>query len=377
MENHMAGSLRDQLEANVEAVEEAVQQEVVESGAVSPEATSTPAEAAPIEEKPGRTAGRARDEHGKLLPGKAVRQENSAATPNAVTPIRAPEQASQAVAADTPKPQRPSSWKKEHWEHFDQLAATNPALAAYINQRESEYAKGVSTYRAEAENAKPILEAITPFMPALQANNVKPEQWIQQLGTAHQTLVYGAPQQKAAMFAQMMQQYRIDPSMLFVKGEDGNVYINPQLSQAAPQRQQAPQPDVRSIVQEALSEERARSEVERMRSDTKSYPHFETVRATMVGLLQSGLATDYDEAYHAAIRHPRHSDIFEAQQQQQRQQEAEKAAEEKRKAAEAARRNAVSPRTSTPTAAAAGTNGKKGLRDQLSENLDAALGGRV
>ena len=99
-------------------------------------------------------------------------------------------------AVEVPKSTRPSTWKKDYWEKFDTL---DPDLQGYINQRESEYKTGVSTYRAEAEKAKQLNEAIAPFIPQLQQNNIEPTQWIRNLGNAHQTLALGSPAQKMQM----------------------------------------------------------------------------------------------------------------------------------------------------------------------------------
>lgn len=376
----MAESLRDQLSeafAEVEEQTSGTQAAGTETTAAEPSSASTPEvpEAAVTEQKTGRTAGRARDEHGRLLPGAA--KKDSAEQPEAAAqPQVATAQAAAPALAETKKINRPSSWKKDHWEAFDNLAKTNPALAEYINQRESDYAKGVSTYKTEAENAKQMMEAVAPFMPALQANNLQPAQWIKNLGGAHQALVYGDPQTKLSLFAQMARDYKVDLGQLFVRGQDGNIYYNPQLQQAA---QQQPQPqltqaDIDKRVDQALVTRDALMQVERMKSDEKNYPHFDTVRPKMIGLLQSGLATSYDDAYQQAIRLD--PEIFEAQQEQQRQEKARVDAEAKQRVAEAARRNTVSVKSGTPTAAAAGTNGAKGLRAQLSENFDAATGGR-
>jgi len=37
----------------------------------------------------------------------------------------------------------------------------------------------------------------------LQENNIAPQQWISNLGTAHKTLALGSPQEKLQMFAQL------------------------------------------------------------------------------------------------------------------------------------------------------------------------------
>ena len=77
-------SLRESIEAAVNTVETAqtVPDAPVVETEVTPEVAATPekVEAAPKDEpKGGRTEGRARDEHGRLLPGKAEKAEKAAA----------------------------------------------------------------------------------------------------------------------------------------------------------------------------------------------------------------------------------------------------------------------------------------------------------
>ena len=69
-------------------------------------------------------------------------------------------------------------------------------LQEYIMQREQDYAKGVSTYKSQWDQAAPIYEAMQPFIPILQEHNIQPQQWIQNLGRAHQVLAMGSPEQK-------------------------------------------------------------------------------------------------------------------------------------------------------------------------------------
>lgn len=56
---------------------------------------------------------------------------------------------------------RPSTWKKEYVQIWDKMEAGEQIskedftkFAEYANQRESEYKKGVSTYKAEADRAR-------------------------------------------------------------------------------------------------------------------------------------------------------------------------------------------------------------------------------
>ena len=174
-------SLRDTIAAELEKVEPVSAPPEPSPSPLPPEAV-VPADAE--SPKPGRTAGRPRDEQGRLLPGKVEK-------PPVV----------EVAAVEPPKAiQRPSSWKKEHWESFDKVAKENPALAEYINQREGEYAKGVSTYKQEWEQAKPLLEALAPYQQTMQQHNVNAADMVGKLAAAHHRLALGQPQEKLAMF---------------------------------------------------------------------------------------------------------------------------------------------------------------------------------
>ena len=278
------------------------------------------------------------------------------------------------VNAEVKLPSRPSSWKKDYWQDWDKLATENPKLASYLNEREGQFASGVSTYKQEWEQAKPLIDAIAPFQQILQQNNIDPAQWISNLGNAHHRLAMGSPQDKLAMFQKLAQDYQI-PAQLAVQDREGQWQILGQ--QSMPQQPAFDQGMVERLVEKKLQETSTKQILEAFsREAPTKYQHFETVKATMAGLLQAGLADDLPSAYEAALRHPRHSDLFSYMQQQQSAKE-----EQERKAIQAqkvqrARSNAVSPTSSTPSGVMA-QSGEKGLRDQLTENFRAVVGGRV
>lgn len=373
-------TLRDQISANVEALE--TTQEVT---------PATPAETPPaveaVETPAGRTAGRQRDEQGRLLPGKAVKETSAAGQEKAPPAQTNTAQATQpAPAAETkPKYQRPSTWKKETWGVWDKLNKGEVLTPQEIHlmaeeaiRRDSDFSRGVSTYKQEWETAKPLIDAMAPFMPLLQQHKIEPSQWIGNLGRAHQTLALGSPEQKLAAFIRLAGEYRVPVEQMFARGQDGQWYFNQQTLQQAAQQQPQQQPqDVRQVVQETLAKERADQKVAEMSADTKTYPHFEEVRQTMAGLLQAGLSDGPEDAYKAALQHPKHFHLYEAQQQQQRETEQREKAEAARRATEAARRKAISPRSATPTSVATGAAGTKGLRSTLEEAFDSTVQGRV
>lgn len=387
----MAESLRDQLAQALETHVPNSEEAPATSGTVSDAPVETGATPA-SEPKPGRTAGRARDEHGRLLPGKPVK-EPAAEPGRTATPAQSPEQSATATPAAEPKPfpQRPSSWKKEMWPIWDKLAKGEPltgeearAHAEYIGQREGEFSKGVSTYKAEADKAKAVWEAIAPFQPTLQQYGIDPVNHIKALFNAHQMLALGTPEQRLGMFVKLAQDYKIPLQSMFVQGQDGQIYFNPQLQQQQQAPQQFSSQQIEQLIarqteqrfQQYASEQQVASFLSAKDAQGNSqYPHFEQVRETMAQLLESKLADDLPSAYQAAIRLPQHSEIWDAQQEQQR---ANDEAERKRKAADAAktaRANAVSPASRAPTGPTAGQ--AKGLRAQIEEAADSVLSGRV
>ena len=320
--------------------------------------------AAPVTETPAVetvTDERPRGPDGKFIP--KVEAEPKAETPPPVM---------EAVPQVRPKP--PSSWKKDYHQDWEKI---DPRVAEYINQREGEYAKGVSTYKTEYERLAPIGEAISPFLPALQQHNIDPGTWIRQLGQAHEMLATGAPEQKLGMFLKLARDYGVPVQQLFAQGQDGKVYFNPQV---APYQAPAPQVDVNALVERKFAEVYSQQQIqhfgtERDSAGNPAHPHYETVRETMAQLLEAGLADDLNSAYQAALTHPRHAELAAAERQQR--EAADKAAKAKVAAEQAqrARRSAVSPRTATPAGKTAGDT--KGIRSHIEAAFDQHADGRV
>jgi hypothetical protein len=299
---------------------------------------------------------RARDAQGRFA---ATEQEVQAeAAPAAPTQEAAP-----VVEQEQPqRPPRPSSWKKDYWDHWEKL---DPNLAAYLSQREQEYAKGVSTYKAEYDNAKPLLDAITPFQPLLQQHNINPAQWINNLGTAHQKLVMGTPQEKLQMFAQLAQDYGVnlaDVGMAtqgqFPQGLD---YINPlyqQVNQLSTQLQSI------QTAQQQREEAALQSEIQKYAADTQNYPYFEQAMPKMAQLLEAGLADDLPSAYKQAVKLD--DEIFQSLQEMEKKRQVET----NHQIAQKAKANAVSVKSSTPVAPSG--SGAKDRRSMIAEALSDA-----
>jgi hypothetical protein len=256
---------------------------------------------------------------------------------------------------------RPSSWKKDYEQDWDTLPER---IREYINEREGQYAKGVSTYKSQWDQAQPLYEAIQPFMPELQKYNIQPSQWIANLGNAHRTLALGTPEQKVQMFARLANEYGVplqaitgqgqpDPQFSILAQELNNLKNEWQTTKAQTEMTET------AIMQAQIEEFKAHA------------PHFEAVRETMAKFLQNGMAEDLPGAYEKAIRY--HDDVWrEVQAQQAKEAEAARQAEIQAKKAKA-----VSPRSGSPTGQTNASGGKKSLRDQLSESVAAVMGGQI
>jgi len=365
----MSESLRDQLQANADKILSAKAEEPAEVVSEPVQAQEAP-QAAPEESKPGRTAGRARDDSGRLLPGKAERQ-----APSQVTAKPAPQVAQNAAPAAPEKlrPKYPTTWKKDYAPHWE---SADPAFAEYLLQREAEYAKGVSTYKSQWDQARPLLDAIAPHRQMLEQYKIDPARQIDQYFQIHQRLALGSPQDKLAVVAQMVRDYQIPIQHLLTQSQDGQFYLNPNIQPSAPQIT----PEViKQMVSAEMQQAQLNSQIETFREakgpdGRPIYPYFEEVRGTMAGLLQAGIAQDLPDAYKRALLMPEHVELT-AQELATQQAEQERAEAAQRQAqVQRAKSAAVSVRTQTPSALPAGEK-PKGLRDQIAQQVAARLGG--
>ena len=320
-------TLRDQLESAFDSAE---------AGTLEPVQNAPEIESEPVVET------RPRDEKGRFVEKK---------TDDKAPDIKADVDKAEPVQAEPEKPQlaRPTTWKKDYLPIWDKLATGTPLtpdealkLAEYSNQRENEYKTGVSTYKAEAQNAKALQDAMAPFIPILQQHNIQPTQWIQNLGRAHHTLAMGTPQQKLQMFAQLAQEYGV-PLEAVGMAQQGQ--LDPIVPSLMAQIQEL-SGKVNTVAnwREQQEQQTIQNELARFQ-DTAKYPYFEQVRETMAQLLETGFTQDLDTAYQKAIR--MNDDVFNSWQTEQlRTHEAEKS---KAQAVVKAKAHAVSPKSATPS----------------------------
>jgi hypothetical protein len=284
-----------------------------------------------------------------------------------------PEQEQEPTVDDIPKP---TTWKKDLLPLWDKIAKGETLTKEeskkhleYLNQRENEFKKGVSVYKAEAERAKALEEAISPFIPELQQQGIHPAAWINNLGRAHMILSKAPYEQKVQMFHRLAQDYGVNLNQVNEPVAPTDAYTQ-QLMQQLYQVNQ----EVNTIKGRFEQEEQTRlmSEIERVRSDRERFPHFDMVREEMAQLLELNKAQDLESAYAKAVRL---NDEVWAKEQERLLTDAKKQASKAQQVARA-KATAVSPKSVTPN----GTQAKveaKDRRSLLMAQLADAENGRL
>ena len=277
------------------------------------------------------------------------------------------------------KIKRPTTWKKEYVEVWNKMQEGKPLdkaefakFAEYANQRESEYKKGVSAYKAEADNARELTQAIGQFVPELQKHGIHPVAWINNLGRAHYTLANGTYEQKLNAFNRLAQDYGIQLNQDALQMPE-QAYVDPYQQQLM-QQLQATQQQVAQLSQIREQEENARLnyEINRVSSDKERFPHFDMVREDMAQLLERGLAPNLETAYAKAVR--MNDEAYKLEQDKLLRSASTQASKAQQVAK--AKATAVSPRSVTPSGQVKSTDAKD-RRSLLMANLADAEGGRV
>jgi hypothetical protein len=311
-----------------------------------------------------------RDEKGRFKAQEASADQDSTEEPDMV-----------GQASDVPDEEikRPTTWKKEYVEVWNKMQEGKPLdkaefakFAEYANQRESEYKKGVSAYKAEADNARELTQAIGQFVPELQAQGIHPVAWINNLGRAHVMLTKAPYEQKVQMFHRLAQDYGIQLNQDALQMPE-QTYVDPYQQQLM-QQLQATQQQVQQLSAIREQEEQARltQEINRVSSDRERFPHFDMVREDMAQLLERGLAPNLETAYAKAVR--MNDEAYKLEQEKLLKSASTQASKAQQVAK--AKATAVSPRSVTPSGQVKNTDAKD-RRSLLMANLADAEGGRV
>jgi hypothetical protein len=361
----MSDDRRELLEAALDQAEDGTLETPVEKEIeVNDDPIQTENEETSVEESDNR------DEKGRFKAQETGTDQDSVEEPDMV-----------GEASDVPDEEikRPTTWKKEYVEVWNKMQEGKPLdkaefakFAEYANQRESEYKKGVSAYKAEADNARQLTEAIGQFTPELQKHGIHPVAWINNLGRAHYTLANGTYEQKLNAFNRLAQDYGIQLNQDALQMPE-QAYVDPYQKQLM-QQLQATQQQVQQLSAIREQEENARltQEISRVSSDRERFPHFEMVREDMAQLLERGLAPNLETAYAKAVR--MNDEAYKLEQDKLLKSVGTQASKAQQVAK--AKATAVSPRSVTPSGQVSKTDAKD-RRSLLMANLADAEGGRV
>ena len=363
----MSDDRRELLEAALDQAEEGTLEAPIEKEI---EVNDDPIQAENTSEETSVEESDNRDEKGRFKAQETSTEQDSAEEPDLV-----------AEANDVPDEEikRPTTWKKEYVEVWNKMQEGKPLdkaefakFAEYANQREAEYKKGVSAYKAEADNARQLTEAIGQFAPELQAQNIHPVAWINNLGRAHMILTKAPYQEKVQMFHRLAQDYGIQLNSDSLQMPE-QAYVDPYQQQLM-QQLQATQQQVQQLSAIREQEENARlnQEIQRVSSDKERFPHFEMVREDMAQLLERGLAPNLETAYAKAVR--MNDEAYKLEQHRLLKSVSTQASKAQQVAK--AKATAVSPRSVTPSGQVSKTDAKD-RRSLLMANLADAEGGRV
>jgi hypothetical protein len=278
--------LNDEAPANVPEEEDAyasVAAAIEETEANSPEAEKEPTKEG--KEKP-------RDESGKFAkkPEKEVK-------PAEQSEVVAPNVAAQLKVLPT---HINKAWTPAEKAAFDKIDPEARALlTAAIERREADIHKEFTRFDEDRVYGKQVKEAVTPYMPMIEAEGTTPSKAINVLLSHAHLLRHGSPQDKFNLWINTAKTYNIPLPKEF----------------GIPQSQSTPATNfdpnaivakVPEIVQRELQTYEQKKEEAQIRSTIDAFaadpahPHYETVRPLMSSLLNSGQATDLQDAYDKA-----------------------------------------------------------------------------
>lgn len=105
----------------------------------------------------------------------------------------------------------PKSWAKEISAEFTKLPKP---VQEYIRKREDDFTNGITQYKQAADYGRAVHSVVQPYMAHLQSRGLDVPTAMKALLNADYTLSRADPDQKAAFFTKLMQDYNVDPAKL-------------------------------------------------------------------------------------------------------------------------------------------------------------------
>lgn len=265
---------------------------------------------------------------------------------------------------DTEPGEAPRSWAEDAKAAWKDVPA--PVREA-IAKREQEIERGLQrqaeTAKPDVELAKEVRTLFTPFAEQMRQNGVNEAAAVKFLTDAHSH--YLRDPVGYIQWAAQQAGFKVD----VYDRNDQPVQHNPEVAQLRKELQEL---QSQSLTQARTAEEQRKQEaLAEIEAFAKDHPHFETVKAHMGALIQSGAAQSLNDAYEQAIwANPQVRQTLMADQEAKARAEAEKAAEAAR--AEAERKRAAAKSISgAPSGGSPGALPASSLREELERQFAA------
>lgn len=195
-------------------------------------------------------------------------------------------------ASDASDDVAPSSWKRDIAEKWAELPTE---VKAEIQRREAEYHQGIERYKPAVQFAQEMNAAITPYVRNIQASGVPAPQAMNHLLMIEDKLRNGDEQAKLQTLVKIAADYGIDLQKAGQTPPDPRMW---QMEQQLQQERMARENYQRS--QADRDNQAVTSEIEAFAS-AEGHEHFESVKADMAVMLQSGMAQSLQDAYDKAV----------------------------------------------------------------------------
>lgn len=243
-----------------------------------------------------------RDERGRFVSAETKPSEGAAEVsvtaevpaPDPVTPIEAPRNFTAELKAQ-----------------FAQLSPEVQALVVQVEKaREGEYTRRSQEAAEYKRTADPFMQAVTPYQQYLAqvapSIGQTPAGMINSILAAEYQLRTGTPEQRVQAFAQLAQQYGVNPATL-TGGQPAAYQQQHQAPSYNPQFMQMRQElDALKAAREEEFDRQLTNQIESFKSakDEKGkarYPHFEAVKSAMALALHNGEVETLEDAYVRAM----------------------------------------------------------------------------
>lgn len=320
------------------------------------EALETVKEERAAKEETAEKFAKPRQDDGKFAKEKTVKTKDVAVKPEVIAPVE----------PEIPMPKSYGKTVENAWKDLPK------EIKQELNKREAETHRELTKQDDERLTGKQLKEIVAPYMATISAEGGDPMYAIQNFFNISHILRTGTPEQKAKLLLDTARQFNVD----IRQAQQNQPQVDPMVNQAL-QRVQMLERQLQEQQRTVKQQEEGKlvELVNSFASDTANYPHFASVEAEMMALLQGNMFANeppaerlkkvYDYAVHANPQ--TRSTLIQTAAAQSLQ---EKRVAEKAKA-DAARKAGSSVRGKPGMLSASGQTPSGSLRDQLREGLRA------